>query len=85
MEQRIRTNNAEVPKLCPPPPGTLLVLWVVCMRDVFIFNEIWAQDKIYRVFWQVFRLKYFTYQLVPVLAPSYKQHILSPAKVREVS
>jgi hypothetical protein len=29
-------------------------------------------------------LKYFTYHLVPVLAPSYKQHILSPAKVREV-
>jgi len=29
-------------------------------------------------------LKYFTYHLVPVLAPNYKQHILSPAKVRKV-
>jgi len=27
-------------------------------------------------------LKYFTYHLVPVLAPNYKQHILSPAKVK---
>jgi hypothetical protein len=25
-----------------------------------------------------------TYRLVPVLAPNYKQHILSPAKVRKV-
>jgi hypothetical protein len=30
------------------------------------------------------RLKYFTYHLVPVLAPNCKQHILSPAKVRNV-
>jgi hypothetical protein len=29
-------------------------------------------------------LKYFTYRLVPILAPNYKQHILSPAKVRKV-
>jgi hypothetical protein len=30
-------------------------------------------------------LKYFTYHLlVPVLAPNYKQHILSPAKVEKV-
>jgi hypothetical protein len=29
-------------------------------------------------------LKYFIYQLVPVLAPNYKQHSLSPAKVRNV-
>jgi hypothetical protein len=28
-------------------------------------------------------LNNFTYQLVPVLAPNYKQHILSPAKVRK--
>jgi hypothetical protein len=26
-------------------------------------------------------LKYFIYQLVTILAPNYKQHILSPAKV----
>jgi hypothetical protein len=29
-------------------------------------------------------LKYFTYHLVPVLAPNYKQHILSSAEVRKV-
>jgi hypothetical protein len=29
-------------------------------------------------------LKYFTHQLLPVLAPNYKQHILSPAKVRNM-
>jgi hypothetical protein len=29
-------------------------------------------------------LKYFTYHLVLVLAPNYKQHILSPAKVTKV-
>jgi hypothetical protein len=29
-------------------------------------------------------LKYFTYHLVPVLAPNYKQHILSPAEVRKL-
>jgi hypothetical protein len=29
-------------------------------------------------------LKYFTYHLVPVLAPNCKQHSLSPAEVREV-
>jgi hypothetical protein len=28
-------------------------------------------------------LKYFTYQLVPVLAPKYKQHVLPPAEVRK--
>jgi len=60
----------------------VLKLWgqVVCMRDIFILNEIWAQDKIY--FGKHFAwLKYFTYHLllVPVLAPNYKQHILLPA------
>jgi hypothetical protein len=29
-------------------------------------------------------LKYFTYQLVPVLAPNNKQHILSLAELRKV-
>jgi hypothetical protein len=29
-------------------------------------------------------LKYFTHPLVPVLAPNYKQHILSPALIREI-
>jgi hypothetical protein len=44
------------------------------MRYIFISNQIWAQDKIY----------IFTCHLVPVLAPNYKQHILSAAKVRKV-
>jgi hypothetical protein len=30
-------------------------------------------------------LKYFTYHLVPVLAPNCKQHILWPVKVRKIS
>jgi hypothetical protein len=29
-------------------------------------------------------LKYFTYHLVPVLAPNYKQHILSPDEAGKV-
>jgi hypothetical protein len=70
-----------------PAKGALFVLWgtrVVCTRGIFILNEIWAQDKnIY--FGKHFDwLKYFTYHLVLVLAPNYKQHILSPAEVRKV-
>jgi hypothetical protein len=32
-----------------PPPWALLFLWgrVVCMRDIFILNETWAQHKAY--------------------------------------
>jgi hypothetical protein len=29
-------------------------------------------------------LKYFTYHLVPVLAPKYKRHILSPPRFRNI-
>jgi hypothetical protein len=31
------------------PRRAVLVLWggVVCMRDIFILNEIWAKGKIY--------------------------------------
>jgi hypothetical protein len=46
------------------------------MGEIFILNKIWVPDKIYfdRHFaW----LKYFTYHLVPILAPNCKQHILS--------
>jgi hypothetical protein len=53
------------------------------MRDIFTLNEILMQGKIY--FERHFTwLKHFTYRLVPVLAPNYKQHILSPTKVRKV-
>jgi hypothetical protein len=53
------------------------------MWGIFIFNEIRAQGEIY--FGRHFSwLKYFTYHSVPVLAPNYKQHILSPATVREL-
>jgi hypothetical protein len=53
------------------------------MRDILILNKIWVQGKIYILIgtW----LKYFTYHLVPVLAPNYRQHILSPAELRKVS
>jgi hypothetical protein len=54
---------------------------VVFMRDIFILNEIWAQDKIYIVWYALCWLKYFTYHLVSVLASNYKQQILSLAKV----
>jgi hypothetical protein len=43
--------RAEVPNLWDMPPGEALLAlggaWVVCMRDIFILNEIWVQDKIY--------------------------------------
>jgi hypothetical protein len=45
----------------------------------------WVQDKVIIYFGNRFAwLKYFPYHLVPVLAPNYKQHILSPAEVRNV-
>jgi hypothetical protein len=34
--------------------------------------------------WYYAWLKYFTYYLVPVLAPNYMQYILTPAKVRKL-
>jgi hypothetical protein len=59
---------------------------VVCIRNIFILNEIRAQDKIY-IFWEALPLVKIFYlsPLVPVLAPNYKQHISSPAKVRFLS
>jgi hypothetical protein len=65
--------------------GALLVLWgerVVCMRDIFILNEVWKQHKTFlkHFAW----MTYFTFHLVTVLAPNYKQHILSSAKLRKV-
>jgi hypothetical protein len=54
------------------------------MRDIFILKEIEEQGKIY--FGKNFTLlKYFSYHLVPVLAPNYEQHILSLAKVNFLS
>jgi hypothetical protein len=50
------------------------------MTDIFILNEIQVKGIIY--FGRHFAwLKCFTYHLVPVLAPNYKQHILSLAEV----
>jgi hypothetical protein len=46
-------------------------------------NEIWTQDKIHILIGTAW-LKYFTRHLVQVLAPNYKQHILSLAKARKV-
>jgi hypothetical protein len=52
---------------------------VVCVRDIFILNEIWTQDKIAYYDRHFACLKYVTCQSVPVLDRNYKQHILSPA------
>jgi hypothetical protein len=46
------------------------------MRDIFILNEKWSQDKIH--------ILVGTCHLVPVLAPNYKPHILSPAEVTKL-
>jgi hypothetical protein len=55
----------------------------VCMRGIFILNEIWTQHKTY--FDSHFAcLTYFTHHLVLVLAPNYKQHIFSQAEVKKV-
>jgi hypothetical protein len=70
------------------PWGAPSVLWgpqFYYTTGIFILNEIWHKINIY--FGEHFAcLKYFTYHLllVPVLAPNYKQHILSPATVRKV-
>jgi hypothetical protein len=60
----------------------------VCMRVIFILNEIWTQDKIYiYIYIYIDRhyawLIYVIYHLLQVLAPNYKQHILSVAKVKK--
>jgi hypothetical protein len=52
------------------------------MRDIFVLNKIWTQGK--KIDKHLACLKYFTYHLVPVLAPNYKQHIFSPAKFGNV-
>jgi hypothetical protein len=47
-------------------------------------NEIWTQARMY--IWYALCLVEILYlHLVPVLAPNYKQHILSPAKARFLS
>jgi hypothetical protein len=48
------------------------------MRETFILKEILTQEKI------ICFGGHFACHLVPVLAPNYKQHILSPAKVGKV-
>jgi hypothetical protein len=59
-----------------PLGGAVGPLWGggarVCMMDLLIFNEIWTQGKIYFIIYFAC-LKYFTYQLVPVLASNCKQ------------
>jgi hypothetical protein len=50
-----------------PPPGALLAprrVRFLCMRDIFILDEIWKQDKIY--------ILVDIYHLLQVLAPSSK-------------
>jgi hypothetical protein len=67
-----------------PPRGALLVLFgatVVCLRAIFILDEIWTQDKSIYFGGNFAWLRYFTYHLVPKMAPNYKQHILLPTEV----
>jgi hypothetical protein len=79
--QRFQTCGA------PPPPegdadplGGTFFIW----RTYLFWTKYGRRINIY--FGKHFAwLKYFTYHLVPVLTPNYKQHILSPAKVRKVS
>jgi hypothetical protein len=57
------------------------------MRDIFILNEILAEDKIGYIFcYALSLLEIFHLSLssLPVLVPNYKQHILSSAKGRKV-
>jgi hypothetical protein len=51
-------------------------------RVFYVTDKIWAQDKILmRIFaW----LKYIAYHLATEMVLTYKQHILSPVKVRKV-
>jgi hypothetical protein len=70
----------------PPPPGGVARplgegARVVCVRDIFILNEVWAQHKTY-IFRHISWMTYFTHHFVPVLAPNYKQLTLSSAKLR---
>jgi hypothetical protein len=51
--------------------GTSLFSTAYGRRKITYFDKLW--------------FKYFTCHLVPVLAPNYKQHILSPAKVSFLS
>jgi hypothetical protein len=49
-------QSPQVPKRWGPLAGVLLVLLggaqVVCLRDMLILNEIWAEDKIYiYIYW----------------------------------
>jgi hypothetical protein len=71
-----------------PPMGGLLVPWGGGLRELFVwgtylfYTKYGCKVNIY--FGRKFVcLKYFTCQLVPVLAPNYKQHILSLAKLRK--
>jgi hypothetical protein len=61
---------------CAPRGGAR----VLYMRDIFILSEICSQDRNIYFGRHFALLKYFTYQLVPILSTNCKQHILSPAK-----
>jgi hypothetical protein len=85
-EHVLNTYRPEVQNWGAPPEGAVgpLVGASCLCEGHIILNKIWKQDKIIlagNFAW----FKYFTYHLVPVLAPNYKQHILSPAKVSFLS
>jgi uncharacterized metal-binding protein len=64
------------------PGGREFFVW-----GAFILNEIWAQDKMYILVGTLlgWNILFINCDLVPILAPNYKQHILSPAKVSFLS
>jgi hypothetical protein len=69
------------------PQGVPLVLWGVrvdYMKTYLLLIKCGCKVKYIYLDKHFARLKYCTYRLVPVLASNYKQHILSPAKVRKV-
>jgi hypothetical protein len=69
LEPTTSASKVEVRKLWGKTPEGRYWLsgWgVVCIRDIFILNDIWTQDKTY--FGRKFNaLKYSTYHLVPLL------------------
>jgi hypothetical protein len=75
-----QAHTAEVPKLWGFPGGR-----ASCFYEKYSYFELNMGSRKSICFGKRFAwLKYFTYRLEPVLAPNYKQHILSSAEVRKV-
>jgi hypothetical protein len=53
------------------------------VRNIFIFNETWAQDKIY--FSRQVEIFYLSLTIGTGTGPNFKQHVLSQPEVRKLS